>query len=135
MYLKEALEKQINFCMNIPSYRCGIFVKDYKRGTYIMDGIKDSISLISDNVESVRNGNEKVICFKNGSCIKILSVNNCNTIRGQKFNGAIIDNDSNMEVAHCIIYPMLRPMFNDETQEFEPFQNVRDRVYFVFIMW
>jgi len=132
MELKEALEKQLSFCVTNPGYKCGVYVKNGKKIKRVIDYIKDfELILKNDAIMIVTNRWESFVELKNGSRIRIsIASENC---RGQRHNGAIIDKDIDYQILSNIIFPKFIPMRNYETEQFEPWENVTKRVFYVWI--
>lgn len=132
MELKEALGVQINFCIANPGYKSGIFVKNGQKIKLVFDCIKDFESVLKDVASRIFvNRYDCFVEFKNGSRIKVVVASeNC---RGQKYNGAVIDYDIGYQSLNCIILPSLIPMYNHESEQFEPWQNVKKRIFYSWI--
>ena len=132
MELKEALGVQINFCIANPGYRSGIFVKNGQKRKVVIDCIKDFEPVLNDVASRIVVGSYNCLVeFKNGSHIRVIVASeNC---KAQRHNGAIIDNDIDNQTLNCVLLPLLIPMRNYELEQFEPWENVKKRVFYVWI--
>ena len=131
MELKEALGEQINFCITNSGYKSGIFVKNGQKIKVVIDCIKDFEPVINDVASRMVVGSYNCLVeFKNGSYIRVtVASENC---KAQRYNGAIIDRDIDYQILNRVLLPLLVPMRNYELEQFEPWQNVEKRVFYVF---
>lgn len=99
--IRKALNAQILFCKLRPRYRCGIFVANKDKETMIYNYLFNTLTVY----KHTRNKEFSSIEFPNGSVIKITQPNEF--VRGQRYNGMIIDSNINDKVVTEIILPHL----------------------------
>ena len=124
--LIEALQKQMNFCENKEKYKCGIYVENPERIKIVANVISNLLPVPNRRVELRMNQYYAEARWQNGSIIKI--INASENVRGQRFNGVIIDNDIDNRIVSCVIMPTIRPIrvFNEETDK-----EMYERIYTV----
>ena len=124
--LVEALQKQINFCENKEKYKCGIYVENPERIKIVANVISNLLPVPNRNIELKMNRYDAGARWQNGSIIRI--INASENVRGQRFNGIIIDNDIDNRIVSCVIMPTIRPIrvFNEETDN-----EMYERIYTV----
>ena len=124
--LVEALQKQMNFCENKEKYKCGIYVENPERIKIVANVISNLLPFPNRRVELRMNQYDAEARWQNGSIIKI--INASENVRGQRFNGVIIDNDIDSRIVSCVIMPTIRPIrvFNEETDK-----EMYERIYTV----
>ena len=124
--LIEALQKQMNFCENKEKYKCGIYVENPERIKIVANVISNLLPVPNRNIELKMNRYDAGARWQNGSIIKI--INASENVRGQRFNGVIIDNDIDNRIVSCVIMPTIRPIrvFNEETDK-----EMYERIYTV----
>ena len=124
--LIEALQKQMNFCKNKEKYKCGIYVENPERIKIVANVISNLLPVPNRNIELKMNRYDAGARWQNGSIIKI--INASENVRGQRFNGVIIDNDIDNRIVSCVIMPTIRPIrvFNEETDK-----EMYERIYTV----
>ena len=124
--LVEALQKQMNFCENKEKYKCGIYVENPERIKIVANVISNLLPVPNRNIELKMNRYDAGARWQNGSIIRI--INASENVRGQKFNGVIIDNDIDNRIVSCVIMPTIRPIrvFNEETDK-----EMYERIYTV----
>ena len=124
--LVEALQKQMNFCENKEKYKCGIYVENPERIKIVANVISNLLPVPNRNIELRMNQYDAGARWQNGSIIRI--INASENVRGQRFNGVIIDNDIDNRIVSCVIMPTIRPIrvFNEETDK-----EMYERIYTV----
>ena len=124
--LVEALQKQMNFCENKEKYKCGIYVENPERIKIVANVISNLLPVPNRNIELKMNRYDAGARWQNGSIIRI--INASENVRGQRFNGVIIDNDIDNRIVSCVIMPTIRPIrvFNEETDN-----EMYERIYTV----
>ena len=124
--LIEALQKQMNFCENKEKYKCGIYVENPERIKIVANVISNLLPVPNRNIELKMNRYDAGARWQNGSIIRI--INASENVRGQRFNGVIIDNDIDNRIVSCVIMPTIRPIrvFNEETDK-----EMYERIYTV----
>ena len=124
--LIEALQKQMNFCENKEKYKCGIYVENPERIKIVANVISNLLPVPNRNIELKMNRYDAGARWQNGSIIRI--INASENVRGQRFNGVIIDNDIDNRIVSCVIMPAIRPIriFNEETDN-----EMYERIYTV----
>ena len=124
--LVEALQKQMNFCENKEKYKCGIYVENPERIKIVANVISNLLPVPNRNIELKMNRYDAGARWQNGSIIRI--INASENVRGQRFNGVIIDNDIDNRIVSCVIMPIIRPIrvFNEETDN-----EMYERIYTV----
>ena len=124
--LIEALQKQMNFCKNKEKYKCGIYVENPERIKIVANVISNLLPVPNRNIELKMNRYDAGARWQNGSIIRI--INASENVRGQRFNGVIIDNDIDNRIVSCVIMPTIRPIrvFNEETDK-----EMYERIYTV----
>ena len=124
--LIEALRKQMNFCENKEKYKCGIYVENPERIKIVANVISNLLPVPNRRVELRMNQCDAEAKWQNGSIIRIM--NNSENVRGQRFNGVIIDNDIDNRIVSCVIMPTIRPIrvFDEETNK-----EMYERIYTV----
>ena len=124
--LVEALQKQMNFCENKEKYKCGIYVENPERIKIVANVISNLLPFPNRNIELKMNRYDAGARWQNGSIIRI--INASENVRGQRFNGVIIDNDIDNRIVSCVIMPTIRPIrvFNEETDK-----EMYERIYTV----
>ena len=124
--LVEALQKQMNFCENKEKYKCGIYVENPERIKIVANVISNLLPFPNRRVELRINQYDAEAKWQNGSIIRIMNASE--NVRGQRFNGVIIDNDIDNRIVSCVIMPAIRPIrvFNEETDN-----EMYERIYTV----
>ena len=124
--LIEALQKQMYFCENKEKYKCGIYVENPERIKIVANVISNLLPVPNRNIELKMNRYDAGARWQNGSIIRI--INASENVRGQRFNGVIIDNDIDNRIVSCVIMPTIRPIrvFNEETDK-----EMYERIYTV----
>ena len=108
--LIKIIKKQIRLCLRYRHFRSLIFVSmRIKRNTvfeYLEYFCKNSW-FIRRNIGLMKcNSNEVLVCFKNGSFIRVVPATE--NARGHRANNVVIDTDiTNQEIIHCIIRPVI----------------------------
>ena len=106
--LIKALQKQILFCEGEYNYRCGVYVATEENKDIVMKIFNDIYPLTDREIEIRNNHYESFIEYPNGNVIRIMQPSS--SVRGQRFNGVIIDSNINQEVINTIILPRLMPL-------------------------
>ncbi len=116
----------MNFCENKEKYKCGIYVENPERIKIVANVISNLLSFPNRRVELRINQYDAEARWQNGSIIRIM--NNSENVRGQRFNGVIIDNDIDNRIVSCVIMPTIRPIrvFDEETNK-----EMYERIYTV----
>ena len=124
--LVEALKKQMNFCENKEKYKCGIYVENPERIKIVANVISNLLPVPNRNIELKMNRYDAGARWQNGSIIRI--INASENVRGQRFNGVIIDNDIDNRIVSCVIMPTIRPIrvFDEESDK-----EMYERIYTV----
>ena len=103
-------KKQIRLCLRYRHFRSLIFVSMRVKRNIVFEYLE----YFCKNSWFVRryiglmkcNSNEVLVCFKNGSFIRVIPATE--NARGHRANNVVIDSDvTNQEVIHCIIRPMI----------------------------
>lgn len=105
------MQRHIEFCQEQNRYRCGIFVTSQAKREIVGKVIKDIIpqyKLQKLRIDSMVTE----ATFLNGNTIRVVMANDRS--RGCRFNGIIVDNDTEQEVINCVILPHLMPLHNEE---------------------
>ena len=116
----------MNFCENKEKYKCGIYVENPQRIKIVANVISNLLPFPNRRVELRMNQYDAEAKLQNGSIIRIM--NSSENVRGQRFNGVIIDNDIDNRIVSCVIMPTIRPIrvFNEETDK-----EMYERIYTV----
>lgn len=116
----------MNFCENKEKYKCGIYVENPERIKIVANVISNLLPVPNRNIELKMNRYDAGARWQNGSIIRI--INASENVRGQRFNGVIIDNDIDNRIVSCVIMPTIRPIrvFNEETDK-----EMYERIYTV----
>ena len=124
--LIKALQKQMNFCENKEKYKCGIYVENPERIKIVANVISNLLPFPNRRVELRMNQYDAEARWQNGSIIRIMNTNE--NVRGQRFNGVIIDNDIDNRIVSCVIMPTIRPIrvFDEESDK-----EMYERIYTV----
>ena len=124
--LIEALQKQMNFCENKEKYKCGIYVENPERIKIVANVISNLLPVPNRNIELKMNRYDAEARWQNGSIIRIMNASE--NVRGQRFNGVIIDNDIDNRIVGCVIMPTIRPIkvFGEESDK-----EMYERIYTV----
>lgn len=124
--LIEVLRKQMNFCENKEKYKCGIYVENPERIKIVANVISNLLPVPNRRVELRMNQCDAEAKWQNGSIIRIM--NTIENVRGQRFNGVIIDNDIDNRIISCVIMPTIRPIrvFDEESDK-----EMYERIYTV----
>ncbi len=124
MNLVQALEKQIEFCEQYTKYKCGVFVRTKEQYEIVMKCISNLL-LNRSNTQLKNYG-----CYwNNGNCIEVLPLNN--SVRGYKFNAAIIENEIDRDTVNSLIMPYLRERTDSISHRIEEFSSVTSRAFTV----
>lgn len=108
--LIKIIKKQIRLCLRYRHFRSLIFVSmRAKRNTvykYLEYFCLNNWFIRRNIVRVKNNSNEVIICFKNGSFIRVIPATE--NVRGHRANNLVIDSDiTNQEVIYNIIRPTL----------------------------
>ena len=124
--LVEALQKQMNFCENKEKYKCGIYVENTERIRIVANVISNLLPFPNRMVELRMNQYDAEARWQNGSIIRIMNASE--NVRGQRFNGVIIDNDIDNRIVSCVIMPTIRSIrvFDEESDK-----EMYERIYTV----
>ena len=128
MKLIEALKKQMEFCENKEKYRCGIYVENPERIKIVANVISNLLPIPNRKIELRINRYDAEARWQNGSIIRIMNASE--NVRGQRFNGVIIDNDIDKEIISCVIMPTIRPIM---VFDCESDKEMYERIYTVCI--
>lgn len=120
----------MNFCENKEKYKCGIYVENPQRIKIVANVISNLLPFPNRRVELRMNQYDAEAKWQNGSIIRIM--NTSENVRGQRFNGVIIDNDLDNEIIDCIIMPTLKPIIIN-FEKYEDFKEVNKRIFTVSI--
>lgn len=117
----------MQFCEKQKRYRCGIFVTSQVKREIVGDVIKYIIPqymlqrLRIDRIETEAT-------FLNGNTIRVVMANDSS--RGHRFNGVIVDRDTEQEVINCVVLPHLMPPHNEDGM-YKRDDNPKDRFMLV----
>lgn len=108
--LIKIIKKQIRLCLRYRYFRSFIFVSMRTKRNIIFEYLeyfcKNSWFIRRNVVRMKNNSNEVIICFKNGSFIRVIPATE--NARGYRANNVVIDSDiTNQEVIRYIIRPMI----------------------------
>ena len=109
----KVLRKQIRLCLHHSHFRSIIFISRRCKKDIVFKYIKFLINLnwlAKRNIIRIKNNaNESLLCFKNGSFIRIVPANQ--NVRGYRTHNVVIDSDiKNREIINCVIRPILRSL-------------------------
>ena len=116
----------MNFCENKEKYKCGIYVENPERIKIVANVISNLLPVPNRRVELRMNQYDAEARWQNGSIIRIMNTNE--NVRGQRFNGVIIDNDIDNRIVSCVITPTIRPI---RVFDEEPDKEIYERIYTV----
>lgn len=86
--------------------------------------------LLDRSNTQLRNYVWKLGCYwNNGNCIEVLPVND--SVRGHRFNGAIIENGIEKDIVNSLIMPYLMVRIDSIGHKIEEFNNVKERIFTV----
>ena len=116
----------MNFCENKEKYKCGIYVENPERIKIVANVISNLLPVPNRRVELRMNQYYAEARWQNGSIIRIMNASE--NVRGQRFNGVIIDNDIDNRIVSCVIMPTIRPIrvFDEESDK-----EMYERIYTV----
>lgn len=109
--LIQAIRSQMRFCLEQNRYRCGIFVTSQIKREIVGKVIKDIIPQYKLQKLRIDSMATEAI-FLNGNTIRVVMANDSS--RGYRFNGVIVDGDTEQEVINCVVLPHLMPLHNEE---------------------
>lgn len=119
------------FCKKQRMYRCGVYAATQIKRKMVEEILANIISS-HDLQKVVSNSHDTEIMFLNGSLIKVLLASD--RARGHRFNGAIVDNDTDRERLNNVIYPYLIPLHGVEGI-YNRRDNAFDRLFITNICW
>lgn len=129
--LVQTLQKQVQFCEGQSRYICGIFITSQIKREIVGKVIKYIIPQYKLQRLRIDSMVTEAI-FLNGNIIRVVMAND--GARGYRFNGVIVDNDTEKEVIDCVIMPHLRPLHN-EYGMYKQDDNPKNRFMTVDISW
>lgn len=108
--LIKIIKKQIRLCLRYRHFRSLIFVSMRAKRNIVFEYLEyfcKNSWFVRRNIGLMKcNSNEVLVCFKNGSFIRVIPATE--NARGHRANNVVIDSDvTNQEVIHCIIRPMI----------------------------
>ena len=108
--LIKIIKKQIRLCLRYRHFRSLIFVSMRTKRNIVFEYLEylcKNSWFVRRNIGLMKcNSNEVLVCFKNGSFIRVIPATE--NARGHRANNVVIDSDAmNQEVIHCIIRPMI----------------------------
>lgn len=108
--LIKIIKKQIRLCLRYRHFRSLIFVSMRVKRNIIFEYLEyfcKNSWFVRRNIGLMKcNSNEVLVCFKNGSFIRVIPATE--NARGHRANNVVIDSDvTNQEVIRCIIRPMI----------------------------
>lgn len=108
--LIKIIKKQIRLCLRYRHFRSLIFVSMRAKRNIVFEYLEyfcKNSWFVRRNIGLMKcNSNEVLVCFKNGSFIRVIPATE-NAI-GHRANNVVIDSDvTNQEVIRCIIRPMI----------------------------
>ena len=124
MTLEEALRKQVELCVTMENYRCGVYVASKNHFKMVYDTLlkMNHMHYISKYYKT--SYGVFVINFNNFSQLKVIMPNE--SIRGCKNHGLVIDSEIDIETKNMLIYPSLLPR-RDESWNFESWDAVKEK--------
>lgn len=108
--LIKIIKKQIRLCLRYRHFRSLIFVSMRTKRNIVFEYLEYFCKhswFVRRNIGLMKcNSNEVLVCFKNGSCIRVVPATE--NARGYRANNVVIDTDiTNQEIIHYIIRPMI----------------------------
>lgn len=127
MTLEEALSKQVELCITLGNYRCGVYVASED---HFIKAVCD-ILLRTMHMDYISKYYKTpygafIIDFTNFSQLKVIMPNE--SIRGCKNHGLVIDSEIDIETKNILIYPSLFPR-REEFWNFESWDAIKTRVF------
>lgn len=125
------MQRHIEFCKEQNKYRCGIFVTSQVKREIVGSILKNIIpqyKLQRLRIDSMMTE----ATFLNGNTIRVVMANDSS--RGHRFNGVVVDSDTEQEVISCVILPHLMPLHNEEGM-YKRNDNPQNRFIMVNISW
>lgn len=101
----------MKFCREQNRYKCGIFVTSQIKREIVGKVIKDIIPQYKLQRLRIDSMVTEAI-FLNGNIIRVVMAND--SARGYRFNGVIVDSDTEKEVIDCVIMTHLMPLHNED---------------------
>lgn len=114
------------FCEKENNYKCGVYITTEANKDIVMKVLDNLLPVINRNVEVRNSSYEAFVRYPNGNIIRIVRANSF--VRGQRFNGIIIDSNINRETIYTVILPCLMPLIL-ENGTYSNNDNPRDREY------
>lgn len=118
----------MDFCENKEKYKCGIYVENPERIKIVANVISNLLPVPNRKIELRINRYDAEARWQNGSIIRIMNASE--NVRGQRFNGVIIDNDIDHKIISCVIMPAIRPI---RVFDWESDKEMYERIYTVCI--
>lgn len=118
----------MDFCENKEKYKCGIYVENPERIKIVANVISNLLPVPNRKIELRINRYDAEARWQNGSIIRIMNASE--NVRGQRFNGVIIDNDIDHKIISCVIMPAIRPI---RAFDWESDKEMYERIYTVCI--
>ena len=125
--LIEALQEQIKFCQEQKRYRCGIYVTTQVKREMVNEILENILPSYRVQKLVISRFHTEAI-FTNGNSIEV--VNADDTARGYRFNGSIIDDETDEETYNCVILPKIMPLHRDDGW-YDDNDNPANRLYTV----
>lgn len=126
MTLEEALSKQVELCITLGNYRCGVYVASKDHFKMACDFLLKTIRMYYVSKYCKNPYCEFMITFNSSSQLKVTMPKE--SIRGCKHHGLVIDSEIDIETKNILIYPSLFPR-REESWNFESRDVVKSRVF------
>lgn len=124
MTLEEALMKQVELCITLENYRCGVYVASEEHFKMACDTLSIYAIYASKIYGNARTKRSRI--YFGSSELSVIIPND--GIRGYKHHGLVIDSEIDIETKNMLIYPTLFPR-RDESWNFESWDAVKSRVF------
>lgn len=132
--LKSALKRQIMNCNVFPRFRCGVYINSPEKRKCVVDELRKFLDKDIKVEKFIDSSNETVMYFENGSLLRVICTNA--NVRGQRYNGVIIDGEISCEILKCIIMPsimpriIIEPTLESYQYTHEPWVETRTRILY-----
>ena len=126
MTLEEALRKQVELCITMENYRCGVYVASEDRFKAVCDILLRTMRMYYISKYYKNPYGAFIIDFTSFSKLKVIMPKE--SIRGRKYHGLVIDSEIDIETKNILIYPSLFPR-REESWNFESWDTVKSRVF------
>lgn len=126
MTLEEALRKQVELCITMENYRCGVYVASEDHFKVVCDILLRTMRMYYISKYYKKPYGAFIIDFTSSSQLKVIMPNE--SIRGCKNHGLVIDSDIDTETKKMLIYSSLVPKMFD-FGKWESWDVVKSRVF------